>query len=232
MVELDRGIIELLLERHVAEIGVLFHLGGDLLGVLPDHLQIGADDPDGDRRLRAEAHDELGHDIARLEPEGRQFRLPLCLVGDNPPARGGFPAGMTAAKNLAKPFAELLSSLNSALLARRNAHLAVVGPRMKSTMLSMPKLERPRPTKPIVISMFSGFASFSISSISFTAICGSTRRSSPAAAGTGATIARIDLRGRSSVPTAAEHQEVHRFPPGQPGTMIQRSRTNPFTSRR
>ena len=42
---------------------------------------------------------------------------------------------------------------------------------MKSTMLSMPKFGATWPTKPIVMSIFSGLASRSISSRHFTAIC-------------------------------------------------------------
>ena len=53
---------------------MLSHPGGDLLRVLPDQRQVGADDLDRDRRQRAEAHD-LGHDITRLETEGGQLGL-------------------------------------------------------------------------------------------------------------------------------------------------------------
>ena len=45
------------------------------------------------------------------------------------------------------------------------------GPRMKSTMLSMPKFGATWPAKPIEIATFSGSASRSISSRHFTAIC-------------------------------------------------------------
>ena len=76
--DLDARVVELLLEQDVAEERDAFHRGGDLFRVLPDHLQIGADDADGDRRQRAEAHD-VGHDIARLETEGRQLGLLLRL---------------------------------------------------------------------------------------------------------------------------------------------------------
>ena len=73
-VDLDGRVVELLLELDVAEEGDPPHLPGDLLRVPPDQAEIGADDPDRDRRRRAEAHD-VGHDIARLETEGRLVGL-------------------------------------------------------------------------------------------------------------------------------------------------------------
>ena len=42
--DLDGGVVELLLELDVAEEGDALHLAGDLLRVLPDQLQVGADD--------------------------------------------------------------------------------------------------------------------------------------------------------------------------------------------
>ena len=59
-------------------------LVGDLLCMLPHHLQVGTDDLNRDRRRRAEAHD-LSHHVARLETKSRQLRLLLRLVlGQSP----------------------------------------------------------------------------------------------------------------------------------------------------
>ena len=98
--DLDGGVIELLLELDVAEEGDPPHLAGDLLRVLPDHLEVGPDDADGDRHRRAEAHD-VGHDVARLEAVDAQLRLlapprrcdsppaPAASPSRGSPARGG-----------------------------------------------------------------------------------------------------------------------------------------------
>ena len=87
---------------------MLLHLGGDLLGVLPDHLQVGADDADGDRRRGAEAH-HRGHDVARLEAEGRQLGLPLRLRRRQPALLQplGQPGDDPLGQDLAEPLAEL-----------------------------------------------------------------------------------------------------------------------------
>ncbi len=85
-------------------------------------------EPDRDRRQRAEAHD-LGHDIARLEAEGRHLGLlRRLLLGQSPlfqPCRhpGDDPFG----QDLAEPLAELVE-LDPAPLAEGDAELAVVGP--------------------------------------------------------------------------------------------------------
>ena len=94
-----------------------FIVGGDLLRVLPDQLQIGADDADRDRRQRAEAHD-LGHDIARLETEGRQLGLLLRLrLGQAPLLQPlGQPGDHPLGQDLAEPLAELVE-LDPAVLA-------------------------------------------------------------------------------------------------------------------
>ena len=127
-VDLDGRVVELLLELDVAEEGDALHVGGDLLRVLPHHLQVGADDPDRDRRRRAEAHD-LGHDVARLEAEGRHLGLPLRLrLGQSPLLQPlGQPRDHPLGQDLAQPLAELVE-LDAAVLAERDAQLAVVGP--------------------------------------------------------------------------------------------------------
>ena len=104
------------------------HRRGDLFRMLPDHLQIGADDPDRDRRQRAEAHD-VGHDIARLETEARRLACCSASAGDNPPCLqplrqpGNHPLG----KNLAQPLAKL-DELDPAIFAQGDADLAIVRP--------------------------------------------------------------------------------------------------------
>ena len=72
---------------------------------------------------------------------------------------------------------------------------------MNSTMLSMPKLGATWPTKPIVISMFSGFASCSISSRHFTAICRVSSKFEPGGGRNRSTNWPESICGNSSVPT-------------------------------
>ena len=103
-------------------------------------LQVGADDPDRDRRQRAEAHD-LGHDIARLEAEGRQsWPAARASASDSPPC-----SSRLASQGITRSGRTLRSrSRNSASLIPLSSRSATrnwpsSGPRMNSTMLSMPK---------------------------------------------------------------------------------------------
>ena len=72
---------------------------------------------------------------------------------------------------------------------------------MKSTMLSMPKFGATWPTKPIVIWMFSGFASRSISSRHFTAICRVSSKFEPGGGRNRSTNSPESICGNNSVPT-------------------------------
>ena len=71
---------------------------------------------------------------------------------------------------------------------------------MKSTMLSMPKFGATWPTKPIVIAMFSAFASCSISSRHFTAICRVSSKPEPGGGRNRSTNCPESIWGNSSVP--------------------------------
>ena len=71
----------------------------------------------------------VGHDVARLEAEGRQLGLPLRLRrGQSPLLQPlGQPRDHPLGQDLAQPLAELVE-LDPAVLGQRDPQLAVVGP--------------------------------------------------------------------------------------------------------
>ena len=81
---------------------------------------------------------------------------------------------------------------------------------MKSTMLSMPKFGATWPTKPIVISMFSGFASRSISSRHFTAICRVSSKFEPGGGRNRSTNSPESICGNSSLPICTPSSQITR----------------------
>ena len=104
------------------------HLGGDLLRVLPDQLQVGADDADRDRRQRAEAHDLVTMSPGskpKVDSLGLPLRLRLGQASLLQPL--GQPGDHPLGEDLAEPLAEL-GELDPAVLAQGDAELAVVGP--------------------------------------------------------------------------------------------------------
>ena len=114
--------------------------------MLSHQLEIGADNPDRDRRQRAEAHD-LGHHIARLETKGRQLRLLLGLFLLQAPlleplGQPGITRSGKTLRNRSRNSSSLIPL--SSVSATRNWPSS--GPRMNNTMLSMPKLGATWPT--------------------------------------------------------------------------------------
>jgi hypothetical protein len=105
--DLERGVVERLLEADIAEEGIALQLGGDFFRVLADLIIIRAHDPDRDRLRGPEAHD-LAHDVTRLESEGALVRLLLGLrLGQAPRLqRFGQPGTHPLGEDLAEPLAE------------------------------------------------------------------------------------------------------------------------------
>ena len=107
-------------------------LADDFFRVLADLVIIGADQANRDRLRCAEAHD-LAHDVARLESEGGQLGLLLCLrLGQAPrpcpllqPLRQ--PRNHPLGEDLAKPLTKLVE-LDATVLLQGDAQPAVVRP--------------------------------------------------------------------------------------------------------
>ena len=108
---------------------MLLHLGGDLLGVLPDHLQVGADDPDGDRRRRAEAHDRWSRCRPARSRRSHSLACRFASAGDSPPCSSRLASqGITRSGRTLRSRSRNSSSLIPLSSVQRDAQLAVVGP--------------------------------------------------------------------------------------------------------